>query len=347
MVWLLTEILVFVLAAVVFGGLIGLGLAGANRAGRNSGAADSAGAERIRELEHAQLAIESRAKARAAADAAARGDLETRLVQADAAADALRARAEAAERQLRLLDTPPPPEPVPALEDKSLPEGAVDAEEAAHLRAALAAAEQAKSQAEADLRHVEGERDAARAAAAAMEQDLGQARAGGMQEIESLRAQLDAAERIRAKSEAALAVAHARAVEAMRAAALAGQVSAAAAPSSGPFAALAAEPVGQSDTPAKNAPVRPTGLPAPRNGRPDNLQRIKGIGRNNESVLNSIGIYHFEQIAGLTDANVAWLDSFLKFYGRITREDWVGQARALMQAQSQGRANGNERGAAG
>ena len=85
---------------------------------------------------------------------------------------------------------------------------------------------------------------------------------------------------------------------------------------------------------AAAAGERPAGLAAPRGGRADDLRRIKGIGLKNEGVLNSLGIYHYAQIAALTPANVAWLDAYLKFHGRIARDDWVGQARALTDLES-------------
>jgi predicted flap endonuclease-1-like 5' DNA nuclease len=75
-----------------------------------------------------------------------------------------------------------------------------------------------------------------------------------------------------------------------------------------------------------DAPVRPLTLPGPRNGVPDNLQRIRGIGQKNEALLNSFGIYHFGQIAAWTPAEARWVASHLAFPERIERDDWIGQA---------------------
>ena len=75
--------------------------------------------------------------------------------------------------------------------------------------------------------------------------------------------------------------------------------------------------------------ARPTGLDAPRGDGPDDLTRIKGIGPVNARKLNSLGIWHFDQIAAWTDVEVEWVGSYLAFPGRIEREDWVGQARAM------------------
>jgi len=74
---------------------------------------------------------------------------------------------------------------------------------------------------------------------------------------------------------------------------------------------------------------RPKGLDAPRGERHDHLQRIKGIGAVNEAKLHSFGIFHFDQIAQWTRAEIRWVGTYLAFPGRIDREDWVGQAKIL------------------
>ena len=74
---------------------------------------------------------------------------------------------------------------------------------------------------------------------------------------------------------------------------------------------------------------RPAGLVAARDDKADDLKLIKGIGRQNEGRLHGLGIWHFEQVARWTPANVEWVGSYLAFPGRIEREDWVGQAKLL------------------
>jgi predicted flap endonuclease-1-like 5' DNA nuclease len=76
---------------------------------------------------------------------------------------------------------------------------------------------------------------------------------------------------------------------------------------------------------------RPKGLAAARGGKPDNLQRISGVGPKNESVLHTLGFFHFDQIAAWTAAEVSWVDDHLKFNGRIKREEWIRQARLLAE----------------
>jgi len=78
---------------------------------------------------------------------------------------------------------------------------------------------------------------------------------------------------------------------------------------------------------------RPKGIAQARGGKADNLQRISGIGPKNERTLHSLGFFHFDQIAGWTDEEVAWVDNHLKFNGRIIREEWILQAGLLAEGQ--------------
>ena len=76
---------------------------------------------------------------------------------------------------------------------------------------------------------------------------------------------------------------------------------------------------------------RPLGLADARGGKADDLKRIKGIGKQNEARLHALGVWHFDQIAAWSGENVKWVGSYLAFPGRITREDWINQAKALAQ----------------
>lgn len=80
---------------------------------------------------------------------------------------------------------------------------------------------------------------------------------------------------------------------------------------------------------------RPIGLEAPRGGVADDLKLISGVGPKLEGTLNELGIYHFDQIAAWSPETVAWVDNYLSFRGRIDRENWIAQAKALAgEAQS-------------
>ncbi|MBU4568325.1 MAG: hypothetical protein KJ833_05110 [Alphaproteobacteria bacterium] len=75
---------------------------------------------------------------------------------------------------------------------------------------------------------------------------------------------------------------------------------------------------------------RPLAMEKPVDGTPDDLTLIGGIGPKIQDVLNSLGIWHFDQIADWTPENIAWVDEYLSFAGRITREGWVEQAAVLV-----------------
>ncbi|SEA21762.1 NADH:ubiquinone oxidoreductase [Rubrimonas cliftonensis] len=75
---------------------------------------------------------------------------------------------------------------------------------------------------------------------------------------------------------------------------------------------------------------KPELLDAPRAGGGDDLKLIKGVGPKLEAMLNRMGIHHFDQIAGWTGEEVAWVDDNLEgFRGRVSRDGWVDQARVL------------------
>ncbi len=84
----------------------------------------------------------------------------------------------------------------------------------------------------------------------------------------------------------------------------------------------------------KHQGFRPLGLAAARNGQPDDLKLIKGIGPQNEGLLHGLGIWHFDQIASWTAEHASWVGSYLAFPGRIEREEWVDQAKILAKGGS-------------
>jgi small subunit ribosomal protein S1 len=70
-------------------------------------------------------------------------------------------------------------------------------------------------------------------------------------------------------------------------------------------------------------------LAAPQ-GEADDLKKIKGVGPAFEKKLHDAGIFHFWQIAALSADQVSSLEEELAFQGRMERDDWKGQAEALM-----------------
>jgi predicted flap endonuclease-1-like 5' DNA nuclease len=62
----------------------------------------------------------------------------------------------------------------------------------------------------------------------------------------------------------------------------------------------------------------------------DDLKRIKGIGPKVETLLNSLGVTRYSQIAAWDDDEIDRIDAQLgAFAGRIRRDDWPAQARYL------------------
>ena len=74
---------------------------------------------------------------------------------------------------------------------------------------------------------------------------------------------------------------------------------------------------------------KPELLTAAREGGPDDLKQIKGVGPKLEGILHDMGIFHFDQIAAWTPNEVAWVDDRLQFKGRIDRDGWIEQAKIL------------------
>ncbi len=88
----------------------------------------------------------------------------------------------------------------------------------------------------------------------------------------------------------------------------------------------------KAETPAEPEAVAekaPETLTEARGGQPDDLKLLKGVGPKLEQTLHELGFFHFDQIAKWTEAEVAWVDSRLKFKGRIERDGWIDQAKKL------------------
>ena len=95
-------------------------------------------------------------------------------------------------------------------------------------------------------------------------------------------------------------------------------------------AKVAAKPVVPTVAKVKK-PDGPLRLSAPRKGKADDLKEIEGIGPALEKMCHSLGFYHFDQIAGWSDADVAWIDANMKtFKGRIARDKWIAQSKIIV-----------------
>ena len=100
-------------------------------------------------------------------------------------------------------------------------------------------------------------------------------------------------------------------------------------------AAVVEAPAPAAEAAPAEAPAEPAaeafkGLDAP-NGEADDLKKISGVGPVLEKKLNDMGIYHYNQIAAFTAEEIAKVDTELNFKGRIERDDWLSQAKTLME----------------
>ncbi|WP_290997662.1 hypothetical protein [Hoeflea sp.] len=107
-------------------------------------------------------------------------------------------------------------------------------------------------------------------------------------------------------------------------------------------AAVASEPASAS-RPAKTAAAkalepedyrRPAEIEKP--ATPDDLKLISGVGPKLEQVLNGLGVWTFAQIAAWQPEEVAWVDDYLQFTGRIDRDEWIAQAGELAKSGAAG-----------
>ena len=86
----------------------------------------------------------------------------------------------------------------------------------------------------------------------------------------------------------------------------------------------------EAKAPAMAVQSKPAALPSARGGKADDLKIIVGIGPKLEILCHKLGFFHFDQIAAWTAAEIAWVDDNLEgFKGRVTRDNWVDQARSL------------------
>ena len=65
-------------------------------------------------------------------------------------------------------------------------------------------------------------------------------------------------------------------------------------------------------------------------GEPDDLLQIKGITPDIFGRLKQLNCYKMEQIATLSDDDIANIDENLSLKGAIEKQDWIGQAQRLM-----------------
>ncbi len=109
-----------------------------------------------------------------------------------------------------------------------------------------------------------------------------------------------------------------------------------------PKAKAVTKPAAKSKATAKPAAkAKPARKPVAKDGKPemlkkaraagaDDLKQIKGVGPKMEALLNKMGFYHFDQVSNWRAKEVQWVDDNLEgFKGRVSRDEWVKQAKVL------------------
>jgi len=97
----------------------------------------------------------------------------------------------------------------------------------------------------------------------------------------------------------------------------------------------ATKPVGKKPAvEAKSAKPQVLYTDGATDGVPDDLKLIKGIGPKFEGELNANGVYYFRQIGAWKVADVKVVEEKIKSLatGRVKRDDWVKQGRALAKS---------------
>ncbi|MEP1832724.1 MAG: 30S ribosomal protein S1, partial [Hyphomonas sp.] len=89
-------------------------------------------------------------------------------------------------------------------------------------------------------------------------------------------------------------------------------------------------PSGDGKATADAAALDESGRLSGPQGDADDLKQIKGVGPAFEKKLNEAGIYHFWQIAALTDAQIATLEEEVGTSGKGA--EWKAQSEDLANA---------------
>ena len=84
------------------------------------------------------------------------------------------------------------------------------------------------------------------------------------------------------------------------------------------------------DEPAAAA-EQATATSSSTSGVGDNLSLISGVGPKIKQSLNELGYTRFDQIAALPPDQIEAIETALKSKGRVARDEWIAQARELME----------------
>ncbi len=76
---------------------------------------------------------------------------------------------------------------------------------------------------------------------------------------------------------------------------------------------------------------KPFILGQPRPSGKDNLKQIEGIDADMENKLNTLGIFHYEQISKWSEKNIEWISEYFSLEDKVKEENWISQAKELMK----------------
>lgn len=90
------------------------------------------------------------------------------------------------------------------------------------------------------------------------------------------------------------------------------------------------KPVSAKPVPEQPKPAQTASKPAAEIA--DDLTQLKGVGPKLAQALNQAGVTKYAQIAGWSEADIAWADGNVAgARGRAAKNGWVAQAAALMK----------------
>jgi len=76
---------------------------------------------------------------------------------------------------------------------------------------------------------------------------------------------------------------------------------------------------------------KPFILGQPRPAGKDDLKLIQGIDSDLENKLNTLGIFHIEQISKWNQKNIEWIDEYFSLDNKVSEERWVEQANDMIK----------------
>lgn len=97
----------------------------------------------------------------------------------------------------------------------------------------------------------------------------------------------------------------------------------------------AKKPVAKKTVPKLVAKIAEGALFAKPAGNADDLKLINGVGPVLEKKLNAFGVTQFSQVGKFLKKDIIALDDALSFKGRIDRDQWVKQAKALAKGEDE------------